>query len=121
MNRISALSLEFLLISFGAFNASAQYHPGSAGYNTVVVPGNSLGKFGTGSMNSWGAFSQGSGGRLDGPLERGQSVKRGELHLPIVSAMVVPNVKSKVRLSIPAVPSRSDRKTGLQVMLRPRA
>ena len=64
MNRISALSLELLLISFCAFNASAQYHPGSAGYNTVVVPGNSLGKFGTGSMNSWGAFSQGSGGAV---------------------------------------------------------
>lgn len=64
MKHLSALSLVFLLISLPAPDASAQYHPGSVEYNTVVVPGNSLGKFGTGSMNSWGAFSQGAGGKL---------------------------------------------------------
>jgi len=39
MKRLSALSLVFSLISLPALNASAQCHPGSVEYNTVVVPG----------------------------------------------------------------------------------
>ena len=42
----------------------AQYQPGSTGYNTVVVPGNSLGKHGNGSVDRWGALSRGADGKF---------------------------------------------------------
>ena len=64
MKRMSAMFVGSLLIYASSFGAYAQYQPGSTGYNTVVVPGNSLGKYGTRSVNRWGALSRGTGGKF---------------------------------------------------------
>ena len=53
-----------LLVASSPTTAYAQYQPGSTGYNTVVVPGNSLGKESRREPDSWGAFSLGVGGKF---------------------------------------------------------
>ena len=59
--RVLMASIAALLVPLSAY---AQYQPGSTGYNTVVVPGNALGKEATRSPNRWGAFSLGTGGKF---------------------------------------------------------
>ncbi|WP_166925622.1 DUF4189 domain-containing protein [Xanthomonas sp. 60] len=59
-----ALAVVSIAVLLMPLTLHAQYQPGSTGYNTVVVPGNALGKDAARSPNRWGALSLGTGGKF---------------------------------------------------------